>query len=71
MIRAGMSGFETFTSKSCQGEKCMMCGSPAAAKVSEVIPFDDPAPYRHKLTAYVCQPHFEQIMGGPARRDWR
>jgi hypothetical protein len=49
-------------SASCRGERCSMCGAPAAAKVGEEIPHDDPHPYRHNLTAYVCAAHFDQIM---------
>jgi hypothetical protein len=40
-----------------------MCGKPAAAKVGEEIFDDDPHPYRHNFTAYVCADHFAQIMG--------
>src|SRR3954452_3015763 len=50
-------------SASCIGEVCSMCGAPAAAKVGEEIAHDDPHPYRHNLTAYVCAEHFGQIMG--------
>lgn len=49
-------------SKSCEGERCW-CGAPAAKKVGEEIPFDDPAPARHNLTAYVCGAHYAQMMG--------
>lgn len=34
-------------SSSCKGEKCRLCGEPAAAKVGEEIMWDDPAPNRH------------------------
>ncbi len=54
---------ETWVSKSCHGETCSMCGKPAAAKVGEEIFDDDPHPYRHNFTAYVCADHFAQIMG--------
>ncbi|RYE24843.1 MAG: hypothetical protein EOP51_06105 [Sphingobacteriales bacterium] len=57
-----------FISATCQGERCSMCGEPAAHKVGEEIAFDDPFPQRHNLTAYVCHAHFGQIMGRAARR---
>lgn len=50
-------------SASCKGEKCRLCGEPAAAKVGEEIMWDDPATNRHNLTAYVCEAHFRQIFG--------
>lgn len=53
---------ERFVSVTCEGEVCSICGKPAAAKVGEEIPFDDPNPHRHNLTAYVCEGHFRQIM---------
>lgn len=49
-----------------------MCGKPAQRKVEENIFHDDPQPVRLPLTAYVCLPHFEQIMdrGGYTRADF-
>lgn len=49
-------------SVTCVGERCF-CGKPAAKKVGEEIPIDDPQPYRHNLTAYVCAEHYAQLMG--------
>jgi hypothetical protein len=57
--RAAMS--ETFVSATCGGEKCSICGAPAAAKVGEEIAFDDPMPHRHNLTAYICADHLDWI----------
>ncbi len=51
-----------FISACCGGERCSLCGNPAARKVGEEIFHDDPNPYRHNLTAYVCQEHFDKIM---------
>lgn len=51
-----------FVSASCQGEVCSVCGKPATNKLGEEIPFDDPNPNRHNLTAYVCQAHFEMVV---------
>ena len=51
----------------CQGERCGMCWrdehklAEASHKVSEVI-FDD-MQQRHPLTQYVCDKHFNRIMG--------
>jgi hypothetical protein len=53
---------EPFVSATCEGERCH-CGKPAAKKVGEEIPFDDPAPARHSLTAYVCADHYAELMG--------
>jgi len=55
-----------FVSASCGGEKCRMCNEPATHKVGEEIQWDDPAPERHNLTAYVCCSHFLMIMGSAA-----
>lgn len=52
-----------FISASCRGEKCHICGVPAAHKVGEEIASDDPNPSRHNFTAYVCCEHFRTIMG--------
>lgn len=52
-----------FVSASCIGEKCSICGKPATKKVGEEIPEDDPIQNRHNLTAYVCEEHFNMIMG--------
>ena len=49
-------------SKCCEGEVCSLCGKPAQRKVGEEILHDDPNPYRHNLTAYVCLDHFNRIM---------
>lgn len=49
-------------SATCEGERCF-CGAAAEYKVGEEIPFDDPIPNRHNLTAYVCGLHFREIMG--------
>lgn len=43
-----------FRSESCKGEKCTLCGAPADLKVGEEIMHDDPNPYRHNWTAYIC-----------------
>lgn len=51
-----------FRSATCEGERCH-CGAPADHKVEENIPFDDPLPMRHPLTAYICHRHFVEIMG--------
>lgn len=62
----------------CEGERCW-CGAPAEHKVEETIFPDDwslsdefakTQPLmmrgRHPLTAYVCHPHFRQMMGPAA-----
>lgn len=51
-----------FISKTCIGEKCSVCGKPATNKLGEEIPYDDPYPNRHNLTAYVCAEHFDMII---------
>lgn len=51
-----------FVSKTCEGERCF-CGAPAVRKVGEEIPYDDPLPHRHNLTAYICAKHFKIIFG--------
>lgn len=48
---------------SAQGERCTVCGAPAARKVCEQVFDDDPMPNRHEFTAYVCLKHFNTIMG--------
>ena len=59
-----------FISGSCIGENCSMCSEPATKKVEEHIFHDDPEPNRHGLTAYVCEKHFNIIMGvSPTRGD--
>ncbi len=59
-----------FISGSCIGEKCSMCSEPATKKVEEHIFHDDPEQNRHGLTAYVCEKHFNRIMGvSPTRGD--
>ena len=52
-------------SATCEGVRCTFesCGEPAYAKVGEEIPFDDPRPARHNLTAYLCRRHFTSVMG--------
>ncbi len=52
-----------FISKSCEGENCSLCGSPATHKVGEEILHDDPDIFRHNYTAYVCCTHFKMIFG--------
>ena len=52
-----------FVSDCCTGEKCNVCGKSATNKLSEVIFNDDPHPFRHELTAYVCKEHFRLIVG--------
>jgi hypothetical protein len=51
-----------FISKTCIGEKCSVCGKSATNKLGEEIPYDDPYPNRHNLTAYVCAEHFDMIV---------
>jgi len=51
-----------FISKTCIGEKCSVCGKTATNKLGEEIPYDDPYPNRHNLTAYVCAEHFDMIV---------
>jgi hypothetical protein len=52
-----------FVSAACRGETCTMCREPATHKVGEEIFHDDPMPYRHNLTAYICCPCFVKIVG--------
>lgn len=52
----------TFISESCQGEVCSICGMSAARKVGEEFFHDEPNPYRHNLTAYLCMDHFTRLM---------
>lgn len=49
-------------SATCGGERCSVCGRPAEAKLGEEIAHDDPLPYRHNLTAYVCRRHFDMVL---------
>ena len=56
---------QTFRSSSTQGEKCW-CRLPAAHKVEETIFHDDPNPVRHPRTSYICEGHFQELMG-PSR----
>lgn len=56
-----------FVSGHCQGERCY-CGKPADHKIEEVVFRDDPLPFRHPLTRYVCHAHFAEIMGPAAKR---
>ncbi len=44
------------------GTQCL-CGNRGQHKLEEEIPFDDPFPIRHNLTAYVCCKHFREILG--------
>jgi hypothetical protein len=61
-----------FVSGSCVGEFCSACYQtarvkvPAKHKLGEEIPFDDPNPRRHNLTAYVCCAHFRGVVGPAA-----
>lgn len=57
-----------FISATAQGERCW-CGKAAIRKVGEEIPYDDPQPNRHNLTAYICEEHFLQLMGHGAERQ--
>lgn len=41
-----------------RGERCTLCGKPAARKLEE----DTFGEHRHPLTAYVCEEHFERIV---------
>lgn len=57
-------------SKSCIGERCSMCGSPASHKVGEEVPHDLPEyNLRHNWTAYVCCTCFGRILG-PTVQEW-
>ena len=51
-----------FVSKTCKGEPCSVCGKPSTKKVEETIFDDDPNPWRHGLSAYLCDEHFKMIM---------
>ena len=53
---------EHWVSASCGGEVCG-CGAPATHKMGEEIMHDDPNPYRHNLTAYVCCACFRRVVG--------
>lgn len=53
---------EHFVSAACCGERCIVCDSDATHKIGEEIFHDDPDPYRHNLTAYVCCRCFGAIM---------
>lgn len=53
-----------FVSKFCKGELCF-CGEPAEHKIEELQP-DDPLPFKHPLSSYICHAHFRQIMGPAA-----
>jgi len=53
---------EHWVSASCGGEVCG-CGAPATHKLGEEIMHDDPNPYRHNLTAYVCCACFRHVVG--------
>lgn len=52
-----------FVSASCEGEVCRVCGDLATHKVGEEIPHDDPMPFRHNHTAYVCCDCFLMLFG--------
>lgn len=61
-----------FVSVTTEGESCSMCGLPAAHKVAEQIPPDDPSQEntqvfprsgRFPLAAYVCCFHFAELLG--------
>jgi hypothetical protein len=63
---------DAFVSRSCGGETCTLCGKPATKKVGEEILSDDPNPFRHNMTAYVCSEHFMMIFSpGEYRRELR
>lgn len=51
-------------SRYCHGETCR-CGADAFHKVEEVVFDDDPYPYRHPLTAYVCPACFSSLFRVP------
>ena len=51
-----------FVSAACRGEICTMCREPATHKVGEEQMFDDPSPYSHNMTAYICCRHFGLLM---------
>lgn len=51
-----------FVSASCRGERCHVCGSNATHKIGEEIAHDDPNPYRHNLTSYLCCIHFSVVI---------
>ena len=53
-------------SASCAGEYCNNCSEPATHKVGEQIMWDDPAPHRHNLTAYLCCYCFSAVFGPAA-----
>lgn len=57
-----MSRTTHFVSAACRGERCTLCGQDATHKVGEEILHDDPNPYRHNLTAYVCCCCFQPLM---------
>lgn len=57
-----------FVSWCCEGEKCF-CGREASHKVEEVIFDDDPTPSRHPYTTYICDYHFNVIMGLPEKEE--
>lgn len=63
-----MTSDNPFISASCVGEVCR-CGAPAVRKVGEEIPFDDPNPHRHNLTAYVCAQCFANLLGPLAAKQ--
>lgn len=50
-------------SASCAGRHCTICRAPATHKLGEEIMSDDPMPYRHNLTAYVCCACFTRTLG--------
>lgn len=56
---------DIFISGSCKGVTCHVngCNNDATNKLGEEIQSDDPYPYRHNLTAYVCKQHFKMIVG--------
>lgn len=51
-----------FVSKSCEGEKCMVCHQPATKKIGEEHMPDDPLPAGHNLTGYLCTRHFDMVL---------
>ena len=58
-----MRSDKDFIPLACGGERCRICGKDAQRKVEEHIFDDDPMPYRHPFTTYMCLEHFNEIMG--------
>jgi len=66
-VSVGGSMFEPikahYVSASCGGEHCSICKQDATHKISEEITSDDPNPYRHPFSAYLCCRCFRLVMG--------